>query len=234
MKLAILFLTFVISINSIAQSKKEQIVILNSRLDSLNKAYVKDTIVLGKAIRKINGEQNVLSVQLDKANAQLNQKSETLEDKSNTIKSLNAKNMELMQEMKSSRQTNIILHDSIKLLKKLHAAIKLEDSVFPKSLVGNMWSEDCGNAEMGYDTPRLGFRWRSVEKKYEGIVNALFVYGYEWEGEVIKTESNNAKNIFKIYYLIDNEMDGYEGLGVIEFSIDGDNLIWFGQVLSKC
>lgn len=234
MKLAILFLTFVISINSIAQSKKEQIVILNSRLDSLNKAYVKDTIILGKAIRKIDGDKNLLLEQLDKTKDQLNKKSATVTEKSNTIKSLNAKNMELMQEMKSFRQTNIILHDSLKLLKKLQAANKLEDIIFPKSLVGNMWSEDCGNAEMGYDIPRLGFRSRSVEKKYEGIVNAVFVYGYEWEGEVIKTESNNAKNIFKIYYLIDNEMDGYEGLGVIEFSIDGDNLIWFGQVLSKC
>ena len=97
MKLVFLFLTFAISINSIAQSKKEQIEMLNMRIDSLNKAYVKDTIVLGKAIRKINGEQNVLSAKLDKVNAQLNQKSETLKDKSNTIKSLNAKNMELMR-----------------------------------------------------------------------------------------------------------------------------------------
>ena len=169
MKLAILFLTFVISINSIAQSKKEQIVILNSRLDNLNKAYVKDTIILGKAIRKIDGDKNVLSEQLDKAKEQLNKKSATITEKSNTIKSLNAKNMELMQEMKSLRQTNITLYDSLQLSNKLQAANKLEDIVFPKSLVGNMWSEDCGNAEMGYDIPRLGFRLRSVEKNMKEL-----------------------------------------------------------------
>ena len=60
MKLAFLFLTFVISIHSFTQSKKEQIVILNSRLDSLNTAYVKDTILLGKTIRKIDGDKNTI------------------------------------------------------------------------------------------------------------------------------------------------------------------------------
>ena len=234
MKVLFLFLTFVISFNSIAQSKKEQIAALNMRLDSLNSAYVKDTIILSSSVQSVGRENVMLTEQLDKTKEQLKKKSATVTDKSNTIKSLNAKNMELMQEMKSLRQTNIILHDSLKLSKKLQAANNLEDIVFPKSLVGNMWSEDCDNAEMGYDIARLGFRLRSVEKKYEGIVNAVFVYGYEWEGEVIKTESNSARNIFKIYYLIDSEMDGYEGLGIIEFSIDGDNLIFFGQVWGKC
>tara|TARA_B100001115_G_scaffold140388_1_gene108035 strand:+ start:552 stop:1259 length:708 start_codon:yes stop_codon:yes gene_type:complete len=117
MKLVFLFLTFAISINSIAQSKKEQIEMLNMRIDSLNKAYVKDTIVLGKAIRKINGEQNVLSAKLDKANAQLNQKSETLKDKSNTIKSLNAKNMELMREIKELRSEQKTLFAKQKALR---------------------------------------------------------------------------------------------------------------------
>ena len=109
MKLAILFLALVISINSFAQSKKEQIVILNSRLDSLNKAYVKDTIVLGKAIRKIDGVKDVLSEQLDKTKEQLNKKSATVTENSNTIKSLLAKNMELMQDLKVLRieQKNI-------------------------------------------------------------------------------------------------------------------------------
>ena len=234
MKVLFFFLTFVISFNSIAQSKKEQIAALNMRLDSLNSAYVKDTIILSSSVQSVGRENVMLTEQLDKTKEQLKKKSATVTDKSNTIKSLNAKNMELMQEMKSLRQTNIILHDSLKLSKKLQAANNLEDIVFPKSLVGNMWSEDCDNAEMGYDIARLGFRLRSVEKKYEGIVNAVFVYGYEWEGEVIKTESNSARNIFKIYYLIDSEMDGYEGLGIIEFSIDGDNLIFFGQVWGKC
>jgi predicted nuclease with TOPRIM domain len=234
MKYIFVFLTFVISINSTAQSKKEQIAILTARLDSLNKEYVKDTTYLSNTVETINREYTIITMQYDEAREQLQKKSATITDKSNTIKSLHAKNMELMQEMKSLRQKNIILNDSLKLSKKLQVANKLEDIVFPKSLVGSMWSEDCGNAEMGYDIPRLGFRSRPVEKKYEGIVNAVFIYGYEWEGEVIKTESNSARNIFKIYYLIDSEMDGYEGLGVIEFSIDGDNLIFSEQVWGKC
>ena len=43
MKYLFVFITLVIGVNSMAQSKKEQIAILTIRLDSLNKEYIKDT-----------------------------------------------------------------------------------------------------------------------------------------------------------------------------------------------
>ena len=141
MKLAFLFLTFVISINSFTQSKKEQIVILNSRLDSLNTAYVKDTIVLGKAIRKIDGDKNVLSEQLDKTKEQLNKKSATVTEKSNTIKSLHAKNMKLMQNLKDLRteQKNIaaqnkVLRISLDSINKINE-MPIEGVIIPKNAI---------------------------------------------------------------------------------------------------
>lgn len=141
MKLAILFLTFVITINSFAQSKKEQIVILNSLLDSLNIAYVKDTILLGKAIRKIYGDKDVLSEQLDKTKEQLNKKSATVTEKSNTIKSLNAKNMELMQDLKVlyTEQKNIAaqnkaLRVSLDSINKIND-MPLEGVIIPRNAI---------------------------------------------------------------------------------------------------
>lgn len=141
MKLSILFLTLVISINSFAQSKKEQIVILNSRLDSLNKAYVKDTIGLGKAIRKIDGVKDALSEQLDKTKEQLIKKSATVTEKSNTIKSLNAKNMELMQdlnvlrtEQKNIAAQNKALRVSLDSINKINE-MPLDGIIIPKNAI---------------------------------------------------------------------------------------------------
>ena len=71
MKVLFLFLTFFISINSIAQSKKEQIDMLNVRVDSLNSEYVKDTTLLSNTVREVNKENVDLSEQLEKSKEQL-------------------------------------------------------------------------------------------------------------------------------------------------------------------
>ena len=64
-----------------AQSKKEQITILNMRIDSLKKEYVKEKAILNNTVVKIEKENNMLSEQLGKVKDQLKKKS-------NTIKSL--------------------------------------------------------------------------------------------------------------------------------------------------
>ena len=63
MKCIFVFLTFVISLNSIAQSKKEQIAILTYRLDSLNKEYVKDTTYLSNTAETRDREYTIISMQ---------------------------------------------------------------------------------------------------------------------------------------------------------------------------
>ena len=105
MKYIFVFLTFVISLNSIAQSKKEQIAILTARLDSLNKEYVKDTTYLSNTVETIDREYTIMTMQYDEAQEQLKKKSATITDKSNTIKSLNAKNMGFMTELKVMRES---------------------------------------------------------------------------------------------------------------------------------
>ena len=74
--------------SAMAQSKKEQITILNMRIDSLKKEYVKDKAILNNNVVKIEKENNMLSEQLGKVEDQLKKKSNTITDKSNTIKSL--------------------------------------------------------------------------------------------------------------------------------------------------
>ena len=141
MKVLFLFLTFFISINSIAQSKKEQIDMLNVRVDSLNSEYVKDTTLLSNTVREVNKENVDLSEQLEKSKEQLKKKSATITDKSNTIKSLNAKNMDLMQELKDLRteQKNLLAHQktlrfSLDSIDNLNA-ISNEDVIIPANAV---------------------------------------------------------------------------------------------------
>jgi hypothetical protein len=141
MKSLFLFFTIVISINSIAQSKKEQIDILNVRVDSLNSAYVKATKLLSNAVQKVNKENVDLSEQLEKSKEQLKKKSATITDKSATIKSLNARNMDLMNEIKDLRtgQKNLMaqqktLKFSLDSIDHLNA-ISNEDVIIPPDAV---------------------------------------------------------------------------------------------------
>ena len=67
-------MTFVIIINSTAQSKKEQIAILTARLDSLNKEYVKDTTYLSNTAETRDREYTIISMKYDEAQEQLKKK----------------------------------------------------------------------------------------------------------------------------------------------------------------
>ncbi|MDA8910888.1 hypothetical protein N9I21_03755 [Crocinitomicaceae bacterium] len=111
------FLTFVISLNSIAQSKKEQIEDLNRTIDSLKREYVKDTAQLGHSVKKLEKEVHVLKDKNDASQEQIKKKSQAIRDKTETIKTLNASNLELMQERKEMQKEINSLKDSIKTLK---------------------------------------------------------------------------------------------------------------------
>ena len=117
MKYILVILTLSIGVNTIAQSKKEQIAILTARLDSLNKEYIKDTTYLSNTVETIDRDYTIMSMQYDEAKDQLKKKSATITDKSNTIKSLNTKNMELMEASKKLYQKIQELEIKIKSLK---------------------------------------------------------------------------------------------------------------------
>ena len=117
MKYILVILTLSIGVNSIAQSKKEQIAILTARLDSLNKEYIKDTTYLSNTVETIDRDYTIMSIQYDEAKDQLKKKSATITDKSNTIKYLNTKNMELMEASKKLYQKIQELEIKIKSLK---------------------------------------------------------------------------------------------------------------------
>ena len=121
--------------SAMAQSKKEQITILNMRIDSLKKEYVKDKAILNNTVVKIEKENNMLSEQLGKVKDQLQKKSNTITDKSNTIKSLNAKNMELMQDLKDMRTKQKDLFTEQKVLKLNLDSVKRLNSIMSEGVM---------------------------------------------------------------------------------------------------
>jgi hypothetical protein len=114
MKCLFVFLTLTFALNSFSQSKKEQIVMLNFRLDSAQREYVKDTAQLGRVVKKLEKEILVLKNKNDAAQEQIKKKSQGIRDKTETIITLNASNLELMQERKQLQKEINILRDSLK------------------------------------------------------------------------------------------------------------------------
>jgi antitoxin component YwqK of YwqJK toxin-antitoxin module len=100
-----------------AQSKKEQIAILTYRVDSLKREYLKDTTQLQSTIETIEREYTILSDQYDEAQELIKKKSATISEKTNTIKSLNTQNMELMENLKQKIDSNNILTTQLKTIK---------------------------------------------------------------------------------------------------------------------
>jgi len=126
MKYLFVFITLVIGVNSMAQSKKEQIAILTIRLDSLNKEYIKDTTYLSNTVETIDREYSILSMQNDEAQDVIKKKSATISEKTNTIKSLNKKNMELMEELKEMRKSlNTLTLENKRMKQSLDTSKKL-------------------------------------------------------------------------------------------------------------
>tara|TARA_B100001287_G_C22624814_1_gene501950 strand:- start:196 stop:1023 length:828 start_codon:yes stop_codon:yes gene_type:complete len=130
MKYILALITLAIGVNSMAQSKKEQIAILTARLDSLNKEYVQDTTYLSNTVESLDREYNIMSGMYDDAHEQLQIKSAAITDKSNTIKSLNAKNKELMQETKETQKR---LDDFKRKFKKFNDSLENEMFLFSLS-----------------------------------------------------------------------------------------------------
>ena len=124
MRYLFVFLTLVIGVNSMAQSKKEQIAILTNRLDSLNKEYIKDTTYLSNTVETIDREYTILSMQYEEAQELIKKKSATISEKTNTIKSLNTKNMELMEELKKIRLSINAMEIENKRIKKSLDSLK--------------------------------------------------------------------------------------------------------------
>ena len=132
MKYLFVFLTLVIGVNSMAQSKKEQIAILTNRLDSLNKEYIKDTTYLSNTVETIDREYTIMSMQYEEAQELIKKKSVTISEKTNTIKSLNKKNMQLMEDSKKHYETMQELQSKIKVLEYFRDSVNSSDCVVEK------------------------------------------------------------------------------------------------------
>ena len=123
MKNLLLVLALFVGFNAMAQSKKEQIAILTSRLDSLNREFVKDTILLGNKLNSIDRKYVNLSKEFDNINAKINDKSKTISSKSNTIKALNTKNTSLRKRQRQFRHYNNSIKSEIREFERIRDSI---------------------------------------------------------------------------------------------------------------
>jgi len=179
MKYLFVFITLVIGVNSMAQSKKEQIAILTIRLDSLNKEYIKDTTYLSNTVETIDREYSILSMQNDEAQDVIKKKSATISEKTNTIKSLNKKNMELMEELKEMRKSlKILTLENKRMKQSLDTSKKLIYTYYDKDDVISGYEEMKEDAQGHYDALlEINTSWaedkKEMLKDYEGKEDKL-------------------------------------------------------------
>ena len=129
MKVLLVLLTLAVSLNSMAQSRKEQIAILKFRIDSLNKEYVKDTTSLSNSIELVADKINRLSKMLSQSKEQLARKQETIKSKLNTIKSLENKNLQLAKTLNHTRvEQNKLLADKDELELEIGRLLRSQNS----------------------------------------------------------------------------------------------------------
>ena len=104
MNYIVIFLTTALSFNGLCQSKKEQILILNNRLDSLSREYDKDTNRLNKEIIILKSESNSLTDKYQKVEQLLLKKSQSIQHKNEKIQSYISNNRDLNQEVNQLRR----------------------------------------------------------------------------------------------------------------------------------
>ncbi|MDC1203309.1 hypothetical protein N8017_02990 [Crocinitomicaceae bacterium] len=91
------FFTLTFALNSLSQSKKEQIIALNKRVDSLNAVLSATRYNSAKETTELTKEINVLKRNVTEI--------EKLKTEIDTLKSLNEQNMDLMQQNKELRDS---------------------------------------------------------------------------------------------------------------------------------
>jgi TonB family protein len=129
MKVLLVLLSMALSLNSIAQSRKEQIAVLKFRIDSLNKEYVKDTTSLSNSIGFVADKIKKLSKMMSQSEEQLARKHETIASKLNTIKSLETKNLQLVKTLNHTRVTqNKLLADKDELELEIGRLLRSQNS----------------------------------------------------------------------------------------------------------
>lgn len=110
-------LYMIIACNSLGQNKKEQIAILNSQLDSVQKLHVSDSVQHTNTINTLHREYSILTAQYEKSEKLIDSKSRTIREKNELIQFLNKEKIEIMKEnngLRRKKNSLNILIDSLK------------------------------------------------------------------------------------------------------------------------
>lgn len=152
-KILCFILTLAIGFNLMSQSKKEQIYILNNRLDSLSKEYAKDADLLGSVKQKIDVDYNILKEEYAEIQKQIKNQSTTITEKSSSIRALNAKNIELLNEERRIYKSLQKLNSSVKYYERIRDSlilvqneIEMSNAPFEILSINNLpkWAKEQG------------------------------------------------------------------------------------------
>jgi TonB family protein len=216
MNYIVIFLTTALCFNGLCQSKKEQIAMLNYRLDSLSREYGKDTNRLNKEISILKSESNSLTDKYQKAEHLLLKKSQTIQNKNEKIQSYISNNRALNQE--------------INQLRGRINQTKFHEVSFPNVLINKLWSFNCQDAEAKGNI-YIGTAENLDDTSIKRLVE---IGGYEWGGDVLRTESNATNDHFKAYFIRRDDYGHRGELQVFEFSIVNNKLTIDGVSMTNC
>lgn len=215
MNYIVIFLTTALCFNGFCQSKKEQIAILNYRLDSLGREYDKDTTALNEDLRNLNHLYSTLKEKQKEAEYLIDKKSNTIKNKNEKIQDYIAKNKELQIE-----------------LNKLRTEVKktqFHEVEFPQEINNKLWSIDCDPESK--DNIYFGTRLITEGDQVSEMVE---IGGYEWGGDVLRTEVNENKDYFKVYFVRTDSYEHDNKLEIFEFQWMNKQLIVDNAQMIPC
>ena len=215
MNYIVIFLTTALSFNGLCQSKKEQILILNNRLDSLSREYDKDTTTLNEDLRKLNHLYSTLIEKQKDAEYLIDKKSNTIKNKNEKIQEYIAKNKELQNE-----------------LNKLRTEVKktqFHEVKFPQELINKLWSVTCDPEAKG----NIYFGTKLITEGDE-VREVVEIGGYEWGGDVLRTEVNENNDYFKVYFVRTDPYEHDHKLEIFEFQLMNKQLIVDNAQMIPC
>lgn len=196
----------------ISQSKKIQIQSLTHKLDSLQtahdlalKAYVDSIQTLRNEVKTYVEKVGFLHSEIDKKEFQLKREHHQINDCENKINSLK--------------------HEISDLKKKSNTHQK---STLPEFLIGKVFKFECTDEDEKYVL--------SFTKEVSTINSrekAVFISGYEWGGEIIRTIKSD-ENLYNVYYLNNTDYEYSEKVQLITFEINEGKILFADHLLTNC
>jgi len=211
-----ILLSFLCVFNAFSQSRKDQIITLNQKVDSLELVISNERQFTKEIVNELELKITNYKKEIQSLNAYLTEKQSIISVKNSEI-------LLLQEKLKSALDSVNVLFQSldsqkdtiIMLRKELYKAEKWITISNLNSFAG-IWSDHCEylNVESYY------INIYKLDKSSEWVI----IGGVESEfgGTIIKTEYDMLSGLFKITYVNNNDMGGDGTIQIFEFYHAGD------------